>query len=35
VQDDQRCTVELATDATVIGAELGDIALVEVVFTAY
>jgi hypothetical protein len=31
VQEDQRRTLKLAADATVIGAELGDIALVEVV----
>jgi hypothetical protein len=29
VQQDQRCTLELATDATVIRAELGDITLID------
>src|ERR1700738_3981831 len=35
VQDDDRRTLERATDATVVGAELGDIALVEVVAIAH
>jgi hypothetical protein len=35
VQDDERRTLESSADPTVIGAELGDIALVEVVAIAH
>jgi hypothetical protein len=35
VQDDERRTLERAADTTVVGAELGDIALVEVIAIAH